>query len=112
MSLSGPKTSMIFKRNTGTTTDGMSDAVLPAWTTVCTVNGIFGAVRGDEKVIAGQDTVVATHKIAVDYVATTTGTVTTDDQVTIAGLDYEILMIDNAAMANKLLRMKLKRVDI
>jgi SPP1 family predicted phage head-tail adaptor len=112
MTIPGPKSSITFQRNTGTATDGMSDSVLPVWTTLFTVRGGFGTVSGAEAIIAGQDTLVATHRLYVVYKASTTGTLTEDDQAVVDGTTYRILWIDNPAAIKQALIIKIKEVAI
>ena len=105
----GPRQIIIFKENTGTVTDGMSDTPIPDWTELYIKTGVFATVRGDEQIIAGQPTVIATHKIYVDYDAET-ALVTEKNQATIGGKDYEILWIDNPGLINEALILKLRLV--
>jgi len=106
----GPRQTIIFTADTGTTTDGMSDTPIPNWTTLYTKTGAFGTVSGDEQVIAGQDVVVATHKIYVDYDADT-ALVTEKNQATIGGKNYRIVWIDNPSLLGEALIMKLRLVE-
>jgi len=109
MPLPGPRVSMIFKRNTGSTSDGMGN-ILPVWTTLFTVTGVVGTLRGNERIIAGMDTEIADLKFFVDYVAATTGTLTERDEVTVGSTTYTILYIRNPALQNEHLEILVQRV--
>ena len=110
MPVPGPRQTIIFTADTGTITDGMSDTPLPNWTTVYTKTGVFGTLNGQEQIIAGQPTVIATHKIYVDYDAET-ALITERNQATIGGKEYRIVGVDDPALLHELLVMKLELVE-
>lgn len=90
--------SVVFKQTSTTTDDGTGNR-LPTVATYLSTTGVFWQLRGDERMVGGQNMVIASHIIALDY-SITAAAITEKMTATIGSTVYKISYVENPGQLN------------
>lgn len=106
----GKTVEIVIKYISASATDTMG-VVTPTWTAKVTEYGGVEEVSGDEAIVGGQETVIATHRLYLPYTtAIAAASITAKMQAVFASKTCEILWVSNPGLENHHLELMVREI--